>query len=86
MQYSNENTAKTEIMGTLLELNTGIGLKAIGNAIESSTINRCKNECNANYEMQLPSSVPRPSREPRLGKENLPAQTCADIKEWGAYL
>ena len=79
-------TGEKEIMGSLLGLNNEQGLKAIKNILESSTIKRCKRQCNNSYEVELPSTLPRPNRDPDLGKEKKPALSCADIKEWGPYV
>lgn len=32
----------------------------------------------------MPTPMPKPPRDPKLGTETRPAFSCADIKKWGA--
>lgn len=75
--------ANQEILGEKLKLNQDTGEIAIKSVVDSPTIDRCKARCSEVYQLKLPYSRPEPVRDSDLGKENNPAFSCADIKEWG---
>lgn len=78
--------SKSETLGEKLQLNNDQGTLAIKNVVNSPTIERCKSRCSETYPLKLPDARPSPERDPTLGKEQNPAQSCADIKQWGRHL
>jgi hypothetical protein len=67
-----------------MQLNQEQGIKAMKDTVDKSQIKQCKTSCKKTYPVDMPAPLPKPPRDPLLGTEKRPAQSCADIKKWGA--
>jgi hypothetical protein len=55
----------------------------IGDIIDHNMIKKCKQGCRKEFPVEMPQQQPPVERDPKLGSENKPARSCADIKVWG---